>query len=53
MAGMFGAVLGEKSERNELTVLINDARRQCVLRGVFDHDYANQIVEVIFDSSGG
>ncbi|MEO7066883.1 MAG: sulfotransferase, partial [Rhodanobacter sp.] len=51
LAGMFGALLGEMSERNEFAVFINDAQRQRILNGLFDNYYADCKAEVVFDTS--
>lgn len=36
LAGVFGALLGEMSERNEFSVFLDDAKRQRILKGLFD-----------------
>ena len=51
LAGLFGALLGEMSARNEFSVFIDDAQRQRVLRGVFEQFYADTRAEVVFDTS--
>ncbi|UYB53555.1 sulfotransferase [Xanthomonas sp. AM6] len=51
LAGMFGALLAEMSERNEFSVFIDDPARQRVLRGLFDSFYAERPAEVVFDSN--
>lgn len=51
LAGMFGALLGEMSERNEFSVFLDDAKRQRILKGLFDQFYADCKAEVIFDTS--
>lgn len=51
LAGMFGSLLGEMSERSEFAVFIDDAQRQRVLRGLFENYYADCAAEVIFDTS--
>ena len=51
LAGMFGAMLGEMSERNEFAVFINDAQRHRILSGLFDNYYADCDAEAIFDTS--
>lgn len=51
LAGMFGALLGEMSERNEFAVFIEDVQRQRILRGLVDHYYADNTAEVIFDTN--
>ena len=51
LAGMFGALLGEMSERNEFAVFLNDAKRRRILHALFDEYYADCESEVIFDTS--
>lgn len=51
LAGLFGSLLGEMSGRNEFAVFISDAQRQRILRGLFDHYYADDPSEVVFDTS--
>lgn len=51
LAGMFGALLGEMSERNEFAVFLDEAKRQRILKGLFDQFYADCKAEVIFDTS--
>ena len=41
LAGLFGALLGEMSARNEFSVFIDDAKRQRILHGLFDNFYAD------------
>jgi sulfotransferase len=41
LAGLFGALLGEMSARNEYSVFIDDAKRQRILHGLFDNFYAD------------
>ncbi|MFM7136084.1 MAG: sulfotransferase family protein [Planctomycetota bacterium] len=53
LAGLFGALLGQMSARNEYSVFIDDAKRERVLRGLFDAFYADCRAEVIFDTSRG
>jgi sulfotransferase len=53
LAGLFGALLGEMSERSEFAAFLNDDKRQRVLRGVFDSYYADVDAPVIFDTSRG
>jgi sulfotransferase len=53
LAGLFGALLGEMSARNEFSVFIDDAKRERILHGLFDHFYADCPAEVIFDTSRG
>src|ERR1700733_4469739 len=53
LAGLFGALLGEMSARNEFSVFIDDAKRQRILRGLFDNFYAECDAEVIFDTNRG
>lgn len=51
LAGMFSAMLGEMSGKNEFSVFITDAQRQRVLRGLFENFYAEMSSEVIFDTN--
>jgi sulfotransferase len=51
LAGLFGALLGEMSARNEYSVFIDDAKRQRILGGLFDSFYADCPAEVIFDAN--
>lgn len=51
VAGLFGALLSEMSERNEFAVFLDDAKRQRILAGLFDQFYADCPAEVIFDTS--
>ena len=53
LAGLFGALLGQMSARNEYSVFIDDARRERILRGLFDSFYADCKAGVIFDTSRG
>ncbi|MGH3564181.1 MAG: sulfotransferase, partial [Mycobacterium sp.] len=53
LAGLFGALLHEMSAHNEFSVFLDDAKRQRILRGVFDDYYADCTAEVIFDTSRG
>ena len=51
LAGLFDALLSEMSARNEYSVFIDDAKRERILRGLFDNYYADCSAEVIFDTS--
>lgn len=51
LAGMFGALLGEMSERNEFAVFLDDAKRRRILNALFDQFYADCTADVIFDTS--
>lgn len=53
LAGLFGALLGEMSARNEFSVFIDDAKRERILHGLFDSFYADCDAEVIFDTNRG
>lgn len=53
LAGLFGALLGEMSGRNEFSVFIDDAKRERILRGLFDNFYADNAAEVVFDTNRG
>jgi sulfotransferase len=50
-AGLFGALLGEMSARNEFSVFLDDAKRQRILYGLFDNFYADSNAHVIFDTN--
>src|SRR5699024_6041458 len=47
LAGLFGALLGEMSARNEFAVFIDDAKRERILRGLFDSFYADCAADVV------
>jgi sulfotransferase len=51
LAGLFGSLLGRMSARSELSIFIDDAKRERILRAVFDTFYADSSAEVIFDTS--
>jgi sulfotransferase len=51
LATLFGALLGQMSARNEFSVFIDDAKRERILRGLFDNYYADCSAEVIFDTN--
>jgi sulfotransferase len=51
LAGLFGALLGQMSPRNEFSVFIDDAKRQRILHGLFDSYYADCTAGVIFDTN--
>ncbi|WP_312283749.1 sulfotransferase [Candidatus Igneacidithiobacillus taiwanensis] len=51
LAGMFRTLLGGMSDRNEFSVFISNARRQRVLRGLFENFYADVPQEVVFDTN--
>jgi len=51
LAGLFGALLGQMSARNEYSVFIDDTQRERILHGLFDNFYADSPAEVIFDTS--
>ena len=51
LAGLFGALLSNMSARNEYSVFIDDAKRERILRGLFDNFYADCPAEVIFDTN--
>ena len=53
LAGLFGALLGEMSARNEFSIFIDDAKRERILRGLFDSYYADSAAEVTFDTNRG
>ncbi len=51
LAGLFGALLGNMSARNEYSVFIDDTKRERILHGLFDSYYADSSAEVIFDTN--
>lgn len=51
LAGLFGALLGEMSARNEFSVFIDDAKRERILHGLFESFYADSTAEVVFDTN--
>jgi len=51
--GLFGALLGEMSARNEYSIFIDDTKRQRILHGLFDNYYADSPAQVIFDTNRG
>jgi sulfotransferase len=51
LAGMYSALLGEMSARNEFSPFIDDAKRQRILRGLFEQYYADASTEVVFDTN--
>ncbi|MEO7067575.1 MAG: sulfotransferase [Rhodanobacter sp.] len=51
LAGLFGALLSEMSGHNEFAVFLDDAKRERILRGVFDNFNTDCDGEVIFDTS--
>jgi sulfotransferase len=53
LAGLFGALLGQMSARNEYSVFIDDVKRRRILAGLFDSFYAEYTAEVIFDTNRG
>ncbi|BBX62865.1 hypothetical protein MSAS_20390 [Mycobacterium saskatchewanense] len=53
LAGLFGALLGEMSGRNEFSVFIDDNKRERILRGLFNDFYADCTAEVVFDTNRG
>ncbi|WP_259593180.1 sulfotransferase [Mycobacterium shottsii] len=53
LAGLFGALLDEMSGRNEFSVFIDDAKRERILRGLFNDFYADCTAEVTFDTNRG
>jgi sulfotransferase len=53
LAGLFGALLGEMSARNEFSVFLDDTKRERILHGLFDNFYADSTAEVIFDTNRG
>lgn len=51
LAGLFGALLGEMSARNEFSVFIDDTKRERILHGLFDSFYADTTAGVVFDTN--
>lgn len=51
LAGMFGALVGEMSARNEFSVFLDDTKRRRILHALFDEFYADCGAEVVFDTS--
>jgi sulfotransferase len=51
LAGMFGALLGNMSARNEYSMFIDDAKRERILRGLFENFYADSPAQVVFDTN--
>lgn len=51
LAGMFAALMGEMSERNEFAVFLDNAKRRRILRALFNEFYADSTAEVVFDTS--
>src|SRR5690348_16214927 len=51
LAGLFGALLGQMSARNEYSVFIDDTKRERILHGLFDSFYAESTAEVTFDTN--
>src|SRR5699024_5806183 len=51
LAGLFAALLGQMSQRNEYAVFIADEQRQRILRGLFDNYYADHQAGLVFDTN--
>ena len=51
LAGLFGALLGEMSARNEFSVFLDDAKREPLLHGLFDDFHADCTAQVTFDTN--
>ena len=51
LAGLFASLLGDMSARNEFSAFISDTQRQRILRGLFEHYYADTPAEVVFDTN--
>jgi len=51
LEGLFAAVLGQMSERHEFSSLLDDVKRERILRALFDSFYADCSAEVVFDTS--
>lgn len=51
VAGMYAAMLGEMSRRNEFSVFITDVQREHILRGLFSSYYDGYVgADVVFDT---
>jgi sulfotransferase len=53
LEGLFAALLGQMSERHEFSTFLDDAKRERILRALFDSYYADIPAEVVFDTSRG
>ncbi|GAB7146727.1 sulfotransferase family protein [Mycobacterium riyadhense] len=51
LEGLFAGMLGLMSASNEFSTFLDDAKRERILRGLFDNYYADCSAEVIFDTS--
>jgi sulfotransferase len=51
LAGLATALLQQMSGQNEFSVFIDDARRERLLRGLFENYYADSPAEVVFDTN--
>ena len=53
LAGLVDALVAQMSARNEFSVFLDDAKRERILRGLFDSYYADCTAEVVFDTNRG
>lgn len=53
LAGLFDALVAQMSARNEFSVFLDDAKRERILRGLFDSYYSDCTAEVVFDTNRG
>lgn len=52
IGGIFNALLGEMSGRNEFSLFISDTQRQKILQGIFSSYYNEEVdADVVFDTS--
>lgn len=51
VAGLFDALIAQMSARNEFSVFLDDAKRERILRGLFESYYADCPADVVFDTS--
>ena len=51
LCGLFDALVAQMSARSEFSVFLDDAKRERILRGLFESYYATETADVIFDTS--
>ncbi|MUL76648.1 sulfotransferase [Mycolicibacterium sp. CBMA 226] len=51
LCGLFDALVGQMSARSEFSVFLDAAKRERILRGLFDSYYADATAEVVFDTN--
>src|SRR5699024_9166781 len=51
LAGLFSALLGQMSQRNEYAVFIDDEQRQRILHGLFENYYAGHDAGLVCDTN--